>query len=122
MSAPNREQLLRMAIQSAKQGNKEGARVMFRRVISEDPRNERAMLWLAKIADSPGERQKWLERVIQINPENTTAQQALEQMAYNRSATENRRLLNYGGTGLAAFMLITVVLMMLWAFWPLPTV
>ena len=42
---PNREQLLQMAINSAKSGNRDGARMMLRQVLSEDKRNERAMMW-----------------------------------------------------------------------------
>ena len=44
---PNREQLLQMAVTTAKAGNRDGARVMLRQVLSEDRRNERAMLWMA---------------------------------------------------------------------------
>lgn len=93
---PNREELLKMAIRTAQQGNKTAARMMFRRVLAEDKRNERAMIWMAKLADSKNERLQWLNRVAQVNPNNETAKEALRKMNYRRSAKENRILLTFG--------------------------
>jgi len=106
---PNREELLQMAIRSAKAGNKEGARVMFRQVLSEDKRNERAMIWMAQIATNKAERKQWLERVIEINPDNDQARQALKKMAYKRSARENRTLLIFGVVAGVLIVLLLVV-------------
>ncbi len=93
---PNREELLQMAIRSAKAGNKEGARVMLRQVLSEDKRNERALLWMAKIATSKSERSQWLERVLEVNPDNAQAKSTLKKMTYKSSARENRTILIFG--------------------------
>lgn len=106
---PNREELLQMAIRSAKAGNKEGARVMFRQVLSEDKRNERAMIWMAQIAPSKAERKQWLERVVDVNPDNNQARQALKKMAYKRSARENRTLLIFGVVAGVLLVLLLVV-------------
>jgi Tfp pilus assembly protein PilF len=106
---PNREELLQMAIRTAKAGNKEGARVMLRQVLSEDKRNERAMLWMAKTAPSRSERQQWLERVLQINPDNDQARAALKRMAYRRSARDNRTLLIFGMVAGVLIVLALVV-------------
>ena len=70
---PNREQLLQMAIASAKKGNADGARMMLRQILSEDRRNERALLWMAKVARNKKERLEWLERVLDVNPDNEQA-------------------------------------------------
>lgn len=94
--APNREELLKMAIRTAQAGNKTAARMMFRRVLSEDKRNERAMIWMAKLADSKNERVQWLNRVASVNPNNETAKEALRKMHYKRSAKDNRILLTFG--------------------------
>lgn len=108
---PNREELLNMAIRSAREGNTESARVMLRRVLSEDRRNERAMLWLAQIAETPAERRKWLEQVLDVNPDNTKAREALNRMVYKRSARENRTLIIFGMvTGVLVVLLIVVLL------------
>ncbi len=106
---PNREELLQMAIRSAKAGNKEGARVMFRQVLSEDKRNERAMIWMAQIATTKAERKQWLERVISINPDNDQARQALKKIAYKRSSRENRTLLIFGVVAGVLLVLLLVV-------------
>lgn len=107
---PNREELLRLAIRSAKAGNRESARVMLRQVLSEDKRNELAMLWMAQTAETGGERRQWLERVLDLNPDNQQAKTALKKMAYKRSARENRTLLIFGVVaGVLIVLLIVVV-------------
>jgi Tfp pilus assembly protein PilF len=108
---PNREQLLQMAVNAAKAGNKDGARVMLRQVLSEDRRNERAMLWLAKIARSSRERRQWLERVLDINPDNEQARSQLRRMDYEISARQNRTLLIYGVVAGVLFVLLVVVIL-----------
>lgn len=119
MPSPNREELLAMAIQSARQGNKQGARVMLRQVLDQDRKNERAMLWMAKTSNSQTEIKQWLERVLEVNPDNSTAQKALDQMAYHRRAAENRKLFVFGGAVAGGLMLITVAAAAVFAFWPL---
>jgi hypothetical protein len=93
---PNREELLQLAINSAKQGNVEGARTLFERVLNEDKRNERALMWMAKLAESKSERMKWLNLVLKVNPENEQAQEAMRSIQYKRSAKENRTVLIFG--------------------------
>lgn len=119
MVSPNREELLKMAIRSAKQNNKDGARVMFRQVLERDSKNETAMLWLAKLANSPTERKQWLERVLKVNPDNDTASKALEKMQQNREESENRKLVTYGSVLIGALMLVLLVFTAVWAFQPL---
>lgn len=108
---PNREELLNMAIRSARDGNKESARVMLRQVLNEDRRNERAMLWMAQIANTQAERRKWLERVLHVNPDNTKARATLNRMTYKRSARENRTLVIFGMVAGVLVVLLIVVLL-----------
>lgn len=93
--APNREELLRMAIQTAS-NNPDAARVMLREVLTADNRSERAMMWMAKLAQSKDERQEWLRRVLEVNPNNGAARDALDKMAYTHNARDNRVLLIFG--------------------------
>jgi Tfp pilus assembly protein PilF len=93
---PNREELLQMAIQAAKTGQKDGARMMFRQVLEADRRNERAMMWLAKLADNKEERVQWLQKALEVNPENTAARQTLNAIKYKRAASEGRTLFLFG--------------------------
>ena len=106
---PNREEMLRLAIGAAKAGNKDGARVMFRQVLSEDKRNERAMMWMAKLAESRAERKEWLGRVLVVNPDNDSAKDALRQMKYKSSAKENRTLLIFGTVAGILVVLLVVI-------------
>lgn len=100
-----------MAIRAAKEGNKESARVMFRQVLSEDRRNERAMMWMAKLATTKTERRQWLNRVLVVNPNQTAAKEALRRMNYKSSARDNRILFIYGIV--AVIMIVAVVLVFL---------
>lgn len=113
-NSPNREELLQLAIRAAQAGNKESARVMFLQVLSEDRDNERALMWMAKLATSRTERRQWLERVLQVNPLQQSAKDALRRMDYKSSARDNRVLLFYGVIavlliviGVAAFVVLT---------------
>ncbi len=110
-NAPNREELLQMGIRAAKAGNRDAARIAFQQILSQDKRNERAMMWMAKLADKPAERRKWLERALEINPDNTAAQEAIQRMAYKTSARENRVLLMFGMVvGILIVLALVVIL------------
>ena len=110
---PNREELLQLAISTARGGNKRPARLMFEQVLKEDKNNERAMMWLAKIADSKTERKEWLERVLRVNPNNEQAREALKSIAYKKSAKDNRVLVIFGVIAVVLIVLAVVVVIAL---------
>lgn len=101
------EELLQMAIRAAKDGQKEGARMMLRQVYNRDKRNETAIMWLAKTATSKKERRDWLTKALELNPTNETAKKALDKMSYQEAANQNKTLILFGG--IAALMIITVI-------------
>jgi Tfp pilus assembly protein PilF len=109
--APNREELLQLAINAARAGNPKPARLMFEQVLKQDKNNERALMWLAKIAESKAERREWLTRVLNVNPNNDVARDALKRMAYKRSARDNRVLLTFGV--LAGVLIVLAVVIVL---------
>lgn len=111
LQAPNREELLQLAINAARAGNNKPARLMFEQVLKQDKNNERAMMWLAKIAESKAERREWLTRVLSVNPNNDVARDALRRMAYKRSARDNRVLLTFGV--LAGVLIVLAVVIVL---------
>jgi Tfp pilus assembly protein PilF len=111
--APNREELLQMAINAARAGNKRAARLMLEQILKADKNNERAMMWMAKIAESKTERREWLTRVLHINPNNEPARDALKKMAYSRSARDNRTLLIFGVLALVLIVLMVVIFLAL---------
>ncbi|KXK14355.1 MAG: hypothetical protein UZ15_CFX003003089 [Chloroflexi bacterium OLB15] len=110
---PDREQLLKMAISTAKQGNKQAARMMFQQVLSGDSRNERALMWMAQLSETKTERVQWLNRVIAVNPLNEQANDALRKMQYSSSAKDNRVLLIFGVIAGVLIVLALVVVISL---------
>ncbi len=110
MASPNNDQLIQMAQQAAKAGNKDSARMMFEQVYKQDKRSERAMLGLAQVARTPEERRKWLKRVLKQNPNNETAKKALDKLQYRTAANENRTLLIWGGVALVLAVIVFAVL------------
>ncbi|MDX1995527.1 MAG: hypothetical protein SF029_24295 [bacterium] len=108
----NNEELLQLAIKAAKSGQKDSARVMFRRVWDSDRRSETAMMWLAKLSKSQKERQEWLTRVIKVNPNNETAKEALRKMQRTRAASENRTLLLFGMVAVVMIVLAIAIVVL----------
>jgi len=116
MASPNREEMLKMGIRSYKQGNREGAKMLFQQVLQQDPRNERAMLWMAKLAKTPAERRTWLKRVVEYNPDNETARKALEKLQERREESEGTKALTYGSLAVGALLFLILVFTAIWAF------
>jgi Tfp pilus assembly protein PilF len=96
MATPNREAMLQMAIRAAKEDNIDSARMMFEQVLAQDKRNERALIWMAKLAESKSERKEWLQKVLKANPKNEVARAELNRLSYSSSAKQNRILLMFG--------------------------
>ena len=104
----NREELIQLAIKTARSGNKAGARVMFQRTLSEDPRNERALLWMASLTDSKADKRRFLLKTLKVNPDNEAARSELKRMARNEEASANRTLL-YGGLFIGGALVIIAI-------------
>ncbi|MCC7447675.1 MAG: hypothetical protein IT324_09675 [Anaerolineae bacterium] len=77
---PNLDDLMRLGVRAAKEGNKQGARLFFQQVLDEDKRHENAWLWLASLADNETDKRRYLETVLRINPDNPTAKRQLGQL------------------------------------------
>jgi hypothetical protein len=101
------EELLQLAVKAAKDGQKDGAKMMFRQIHSRDKRNETAIMWLAKLSGSEKERISWLTKALELNPTNEAAKKALDKMNYRESANQNKTLILFGG--IAALMVITII-------------
>jgi hypothetical protein len=90
--SPNLEQLLQMGIRTAREeNNKEGARLLFERVLEQNPDEERAWIWMAWAADNDVDRRRYLETAVRINP-NSKARKMLTDMESMKSSGENRTL------------------------------
>ncbi|MHB8628317.1 MAG: tetratricopeptide repeat protein [Aggregatilineales bacterium] len=113
-ATPNLEQLLQMGIRTAREGNRQGAKMMFERVLATNSNDERAWLWLASMAkdedDTEGAK-RYLETVLKINPNNEVAQKALAAMEGTRARSEGRTL--RFGLAVVATLVILVILAVL---------
>lgn len=69
--------LLRQGIAAVKAGRKEEARQALMQVIELDERNELAWMWLSGVVDDPADQRICLENVLEINPDNASAQKGL---------------------------------------------
>ena len=72
--------LLRTAIEAAQNGNRPVARAILEQVIQREPDNELAWIWMASVAESTPERRSCLQKVLEINPNNDRARQALARL------------------------------------------
>ncbi|MCC7447676.1 MAG: PD40 domain-containing protein [Anaerolineae bacterium] len=87
MATDDTQSLLNAGIQAAKAGNKIEARRFFEQVLEKDDNNEQAWMWFASVVDTPRERRICLENVLEINPNNTRARQALDKLIASTPAT-----------------------------------
>ncbi|NLX10974.1 MAG: hypothetical protein GXY36_15095 [Chloroflexi bacterium] len=107
-NTPNLEELMQLGIQSARHGNKPNARVIFQQVLDADKRNERAWLWMAAVAETPIDRVRYLRTVLQLNPNNSTAQRELKKLEKKQRVGNSKALL-VGTIGLLIVLAIIVV-------------
>lgn len=105
---PNLEQLMQLGIQSAKQGHKQNARMIFQQILDADQQNERAWLWMAAVAETPTDRIRYLNTVLRINPNNATALRELSQQR-KKQASRNNQALRYGMMGLGVVLVLVAL-------------
>lgn len=77
--------LRQQGIAAAKAGQKDEARVLLQQAIRLEPGNEAAWMWLASVARDQRERVFALQKLLEINPNNTTARQALDSLSAGQS-------------------------------------
>lgn len=109
---PNLEELMQMALQAAKRGQKQGARVMLRKILTENKRHEGAMMLMARLANDNKEQRKWLERALKVNGENESARLQLQKMEHDEKAERNRTLLMIGVGAWVVFVVISAIILL----------
>jgi len=80
LSTNELQELLRRGIAAARAGSNPTARRLLEQAIQLDENNETAWLWLATVVRSQSERRICLRKVLEINPDNNTAREALRRM------------------------------------------
>ncbi len=111
-NSPNLDQLLQLGIRTAREGNRQSARMIFQQVLEADQNNERAWLWLASVADNSVDRRRFLETVLRLNPNNERARQYLTSMETNRASNESQTL-SRGLLILGILVVIVIVVIIL---------
>ncbi|MFW6116692.1 MAG: hypothetical protein ACOC6F_03100 [bacterium] len=79
---------LKMGIVALKEGRKDEARGYLQDAVSLDPSSSKAWLWLSQAVDDRAMKREYLEKVLEINPKNTLAQEELEAMGRPREGAE----------------------------------
>jgi tetratricopeptide (TPR) repeat protein len=75
------DKLLQQAIGLVQVGDKSSAIKILKEIVTKDPKNENAWLWLAASFDKPENKIRSLQKVLEINPNNQKAKQALDKLA-----------------------------------------
>jgi twitching motility two-component system response regulator PilG len=76
VSTPDKDEL-RSGVVAARAGDREMARQLFLQVVENEPRNESSWMWLARLSDTPEAALECLEKVLEINPKNEKALEAI---------------------------------------------
>ena len=71
---------LQQAIAAIKAGDKETGQQLLAQVISADPQNEAAWVWLATVVDDPQRQRECLHKVLKMNPNNEIARRSLAEL------------------------------------------
>ena len=79
--------LFREGVAEARLGNRKAARELFEKVVALDPKHEKGWLWLASVAGSDEDQKQYLQRVLELNPNNERAQRALEKLLAREKTT-----------------------------------
>ncbi len=80
-SASSPDQLLKLGVIAAQNGNRQAARALFIALAREHPDDVRIWVGLAGVAASRNEQREALERVVALDPGNQRARDALERVA-----------------------------------------
>lgn len=88
---PNIQARLREGIEAAKNGDRITARRNLQQVLSYERNNEIALMWMASVVDSVEERRSFLRRVLEVNPTNQRAIDALARLGGAPIPLSNQR-------------------------------
>jgi hypothetical protein len=120
MSQPQHDALLRQAIELAKSNKRAEARQMILKVVTQDEENARAWMLLAQVTTDLNERRTALMNVVNLEPFNNKAQEALAklegQLAISRAIGEDpakevgqRRVMRSLLFALIGIMAVTII-------------
>lgn len=113
------QDLMRQAIEAAREGKKAEAKNLFQQVVDRDDKNEKAWMWLASVVETDEERRVCLSNALFINPNNERAQAAMAKLDARTTQQKQdeevipgisrRQLMIFGGGGLGLIILIVII-------------
>jgi hypothetical protein len=83
VSTPELEALLEQAIDHVNAGQLEQGRALLERVLEQDPRNDRAWVWLSGCVEDPMQRRICLQQALAVNPKNPAALDGMQVLEGN---------------------------------------
>jgi hypothetical protein len=91
VSTPEQEALLEQAIDHVNAGELQQGRALLERVLEQDPRNDRAWVWLSGCVEDPMQRRICLQQALAANPKNQAALDGMQVLEGNLvQASETR--------------------------------
>lgn len=82
---------LQDGVDAARRGDRATGRRLLEEVVEQDPDNELAWIWLASCVNTLRERRECLERVLEINPNNPRAREALSKLGGDDAGADQQR-------------------------------
>lgn len=77
----------RLGIEAYRAGNRPQAQRFFRYALMEKPDDIKTWLWMVEVAETDAERQRCLEQVLALDPENLAASRALQVLQAHKQST-----------------------------------
>jgi lipoprotein-anchoring transpeptidase ErfK/SrfK len=111
---------LKSAIEAAKAGRRKEAHDLLRKIVTQEPSNAVAWLWLAGVTDRPEEALAALDRVGELDPGHPRLE-AARHWAAGQGVAVSRNLTSawprYVWVGLASLGVLVVACVLIWAVW-----
>lgn len=86
------QELFQQAVILFKSGDRERAGKLLQEIVKSNPGNEKAWFGLVSCTDSIEEKQYYLQKVLEINPENSKASQLLKKMNTSHSSDDKGKV------------------------------
>lgn len=119
---PDNKELLNQGIEAARNGDKETARKLFEEVLENDDKNVKAWMLLYRVVDDITEKRICLTTILQLEPDNEKAREALEKLDAKSAQTKadeevlpgiTRRQLRLILSGVGGVVLLVIVVVVL---------
>ena len=123
MADPLHQELIRQAVEAARNKDRETALNLLKEVLEEDDENVTAWLLFARLTQNDGQKRAALETVLEIDPNNEKAQELLDKFAATLKARQtqeieiapgvSKRTFTMVAGGIAGFVVVLILLIVI---------